>query len=123
MRKGLSALRRHPWALALPLQVLFLAAEALARPGGGHTFGGSSSSSSSSHDSGAGDGGGDGGELVFMLIRLIIYYPKVGIPLLLVAAFFWWKVSRERNEAWATSRPKPVAPTSQLQAIRVADPD
>jgi predicted lipid-binding transport protein (Tim44 family) len=58
-----------------------------------------------------------------MLIRLIIYYPKIGIPLLLVAAFFWWKVSRERSEAWATSRPKPVAPTSQLQAIRAADPD
>jgi len=125
MRKRLSALLRQPWALVLPLQVLFLAGVALARPGGGHTFGGSSSSSGSSHNSGSGsgDGGGDGGELVFMLIRLIIYYPKIGLPLLLVAAFFWWKVSRERNEAWATSRPKPVAPTAQLQAIRAADPE
>ncbi len=82
--------------------VLGLVGSALARPGGGQTFGSGSGDDYSGGGSG-GDGGGDGGELIMLLIRLVFYYPKLGIPLLLIAAFIWWRMRSNVPEAWATS--------------------
>ena len=73
-----TALRRWlPWALALVL--LLVAADALARVGGGQDF--------SRRPSGGGGGSGGDGipiELVFLLVQLVIEYPAIGLPLLLV---------------------------------------
>ncbi|HNC44227.1 MAG TPA: hypothetical protein PLU80_08675, partial [Acidobacteriota bacterium] len=66
-------------------------ASGAARPGGGHSYGGSRSS-------GGGSGGGGGGEGLFFLLelifRLIFYYPKIGIPLLLIVIVWFLYSSR-----------------------------
>jgi hypothetical protein len=101
------------------LSVLLSASQALARPGGGHTFGGGSSDDWG----GGGGGGGDGGaELIYLLIRLVFYYPKLGIPLLLIAAYFWWKLKRARPESWTSSHSPDhgFSPSSAAAPIRRA---
>ena len=67
--------------------LLVLAEEAFARAGGGQSYSGGSSRRGSGGGSG---GGGDGVfELIFWVIRLIIYYPQIGLPVAgLVVAFF-----------------------------------
>jgi len=70
----------------LGLWLTALALPALARVGGGESYSGGGSSHS-------GDGGGDGGAIGFileLLIRLIFYYPQVGIPLLIVCAIIYY---------------------------------
>ena len=83
IRSGLIWLRERlltPFLLVNPLVCLFLfvgAADALARAGGGGRYSGGRS--------GGGGGGGDGAIfLIFHLFRLCIYYPKVGIPVLVI---------------------------------------
>src|SRR5256885_1373995 len=85
--------------LILLLFILFIFTEAYARVGGGHSYSGGSRS----RGGGGGDGGGGGG-LVWLLIRLlidlVIYYPAIGIPLLIitiVVAFYLF--SSQRNQA------------------------
>ncbi|MCA9775975.1 MAG: hypothetical protein KC800_04635, partial [Candidatus Eremiobacteraeota bacterium] len=67
------------WLTALSLPVL-------ARVGGGESYSGGGSSHS-------GGGGGDGGAIGFileLLIRLIFYYPQIGIPLLIFCAVIYY---------------------------------
>jgi predicted lipid-binding transport protein (Tim44 family) len=76
--------RLLPLVVIALLAVLLLAqlldpTEALARVGGGQSYGGSSHSSSSSHSGGG--GGGGGGDLVFFLLWLCIEHPVIGIPI------------------------------------------
>lgn len=61
----------------------------VARVGGGESYSGGGSSYSSS----SGGGGGDGFGLLFeLLIRLIFYYPKIGIPVLIgVGLWFYFQ--------------------------------
>ncbi|NCG19571.1 MAG: TIM44-like domain-containing protein [Rhodobacterales bacterium] len=63
-----------PWLLVLVTLVL-VASSAEARVGGGQSFSG-----------GGGGGGGGGGdvELILLLIELVIRYPQVGVPLLII---------------------------------------
>jgi hypothetical protein len=116
------------WLLAIGL--------AWARPGGGETFSGPS-------DSGSGDstghGNGDNGvELVIFLLRLILVYPKVGVPLALIALVVFVVLSKKRDlESWDTPHQAhvavvPVRVRSQGQArtlvprlseLRALDPD
>ena len=78
--------------LALALTLL-VALDADARPGGGQGYSGGGSS-----HSGGGGGGGDGAGIIFeLLIRLIIYYPQVGIPLTLIVIIIF--VVRARHGA------------------------
>jgi hypothetical protein len=75
---------------------------ALARPGGGESFSGGG---------GHGGGGGGGGELVFELIwfalRLIIYYPQIGLPLLaiVVIALLVGAWRQHQNKDWDSGPP------------------
>jgi predicted lipid-binding transport protein (Tim44 family) len=71
---------------------LFAALEAEARVGGGQTFGGGGGSGRSS-----GGGGGGDGELVFLVIRLLIYYPQLGVPIAIVA-IGWWLYTAQQNQ-------------------------
>lgn len=85
-----------------PLIVFFLLATlstAWARVGGGESYSGGGSSSSSS------GGGGDGqfiGLILELIIRLIFYYPMIGIPLLIGVAIMWFyfQKSSQNSEAF-----------------------
>lgn len=79
--------RTSPWLLVAALGrglalVLLLATEVAAQAGGGGSFGGGGGS--------GGDGDGGDGEflfyLVYLLIRLVIEFPLLGIPLLILVA-------------------------------------
>src|SRR5688572_17703575 len=111
------------WRL-LALAVLFVPALADARPGGGDSYSGGGG-----HDSGG--GGGDGGdnaiifELIFQLIRLCFYYPKVGIPLLLLVCgilFYGW-YQKQKNKDWDSGPPVQLEWSTSLDDLRRVDPD
>lgn len=88
----------------------------LARPGGGQSYDGGGGGG---HGSGGGDGDGGGGELIFLIIRLIFYYPQLGIPLA-VGATIWYVAShRKRAENWDTSS---YASSQGFEGERRADP-
>ena len=62
--------------------------EADARVGGGDSYGGGSRSSGGGYRS-SGGGGGDAGflfDILYFILRLVIRYPRVGIPMLLIFA-------------------------------------
>jgi len=89
--------------LAIAVAILLaLASVALARPGGGESFSGGG---------GHGGGGGGGAELVFELIywtlRLIIYYPQVGLPLLgiIIVAICVSAYRQHQNKDWDSGPP------------------
>lgn len=65
--------------------LLVTAVNLYARAGGGQSYGGSGGSGGLS---GGGSGGGDGGALVMMLIYLVIRYPCIGIPLVIIIIIF-----------------------------------
>lgn len=76
------------WSLLLFALILInvLVSEiAFARAGGGHGYSGGGGGGRS------GGGGGGEAELIWLLIRLIIYYPHIGIPLAIVVAVLAWK--------------------------------
>ncbi len=69
--------RFSPVAVFVLILLITTAGIALARAGGGQSYGGSRTGGSS--------GGGDGlGGLIYFLIRLCIEYPAIGIPLVIV---------------------------------------
>lgn len=122
-------LRSMPVWAARILPMLLVLAEAgrvLARPGGGHTFG-------DGDDFGGGDGGGGddgGGELIVLLLRLAFSYPELGLPLLLVGLFLWWRMNRDGAQPWATAhavreatRPARSRGVADLNVLRGHDPD
>lgn len=107
--------------------VLTFALTAWARPGGGQTFGSGDDGSSGGGDGG---GGGGGGELIYLLLRLVFAYPKLGIPLLLVALYIWWKMQQAQPESWTSSHvsARPAVTRSQqaplaLDTLQHLDPD
>jgi len=72
-------------AAPLVLTLLFLSPLAWGRAGSGEQYhGGSDSYGSHGHDDSSG-----GIYIVYFLLRLVFAYPKVGIPLLLLAIGFW----------------------------------
>lgn len=109
-------------ALALVL-VGALAGLALARPGGGESFSGGGG-----HSSG-GSGGGGGGqlafELVFWILRLVIYYPVIGLPLLgLVIAGVVISARRQhKNKDWDSGPPVQLKRAVRLDKLRARDPE
>jgi len=106
--------------LALALVLLAHAGLAHARPGGGESFSG-----------GGGHGGSGGGgagvifELVIQLIRLTIYYPQVGLPLLAILAIVLivGYVQNQRNKDWNSGPPVPLAKSREPRAVLKVDPD
>ncbi len=113
----MKALRTSLWALAL---VAALAALAEARPGGGESYSGGGGH-------GGGGGGGDGGallELVFHLIRLCIYYPKVGLPILAIVIGFilYSAYKKAQNKDWDSGPPVQLQRAIDLEPLRRLDP-
>ncbi len=74
------------------LLALFVGADALARPGGGQSYGGGGGGGG-----GGGSGGGGGGgeaEIVYLLVRLIMWNPAVGVPVAVVVFGVYFYVKR-----------------------------
>jgi hypothetical protein len=92
-------------ALIFVLVWVALPAMLFARAGGGQSYSGSHSSyhSSGSH-SGGGGGSGDGfGWAVYMLVRLCIFHPFVGLPLVIVIVIFALYVYRNGQSSYQSS--------------------
>jgi hypothetical protein len=79
-------MRTRAATLLIVVALLGLSASAAARPGGGETYSSGSGERSRGHDN---DDDGDGGAAIALLIELCFRYPKVGLPLLLVALLFF----------------------------------
>lgn len=75
--------------------LLILASGAFARAGGGGSYGGSSSG-------GGGSGGGGAGYIFYLLIRLAIYKPLIGVPLLIVVIILMIKFGRKAKGGYET---------------------
>lgn len=91
------------------LLVLFIALlgaeEAWTRPGGGSSFGGGGGGGFSGGGSSGGGGGGDG---LGALIYLVIQYPQVGIPLLVIVVAFkiYQNINRPKGTVHSTAPPQ-----------------
>ncbi len=116
-------------AAAIGIALLLVAAVALARPGGGHSFSGGF------HGGGGSSGGGGVGALVEILIWLVLTHPRIGIPVVLVVVTVALvrKVGKSALKGWSTTTPAQVAqvqqvqqaaavPRSRLDQIRSVDP-
>jgi len=86
--------------LPVLLLALLVAGVAEARVGGGHSYGGGGGSGYSGGRSGGfsgGGGGSGGGDLLGLLLWLCIEHPIIGIPTLLVAAFYFVHQQKKAN--------------------------
>ena len=120
----LSSLSTLPGSLGPGL----LALPALAQAGGGGSFG---LGRDGGGFGGGFDGDGDGvGMVLYLLLRLVLRYPAVGVPLLVVAAVVfvagtragWWK-HQERVIARQAPRRRAAASGRAAEALRAGDPD
>ena len=75
--------------------LLILASGAFARAGGGGSYGGSSGG-------GGGNGGGGAGYIFYLLIRLAIYKPLIGVPLLIVVIILMIKFGKKAKGGYET---------------------
>lgn len=116
--------------VALGLLVVLCAMTADARPGGGESYSGGNRSRGGG---GGGNGGGGGdGELVWLVIRLVLYYPQVGVPVAIVAGVAWFAMNRSRLTTWqSSSAPASAAGegraletgAADIEALRAQDPE
>lgn len=113
------------------LAFLALSDAVFGRVGGGQSYSGGGYSSSSSSSGGSSDGDGIG-ILIELLIRLVIYYPSIGIPLVIVIAVVWYSRSRQtagdaafKNlQQWSSSNNVARAPAPpDLEKFREHDPN
>ena len=106
------------------LLALFVATDALARPGGGDTYSGDSSGDS---------GGGDGG-VPFALVRLLVWllfeHPIIGVPVTIAVIAWYWHTTQQkkRSRGWDAGEPRrpPVRPLSArrtLERLKTIDPN
>lgn len=95
---------------------LLFSTEALARVGGGQSYGG-----------GSGGGGGDGGgagALVYLLVRFLIWltfeHPAIGIPLdiIVIAAAIYWFTRRTKQDIRVTPAVAPLDAVSTVMQQR-----
>jgi len=114
-----AARRRTVWtALALGCLLgaaLLATAPAFARMGGGQDYG---SGSSGGGGGGSYDGGGGiSADLIILLIRLVIQYPKVGVPVVLIV--IGYAVIKMKM---AKGRPVPLRAAAAARAMTAAAP-
>ncbi len=102
---------------------LLIADPADARAGGGHSYSGGGGS-------GGGSGGGGEADLIFFLIRLIIYYPSIGIPVTIIVIIVVVKGYHKGEDAWVDhtiGKAARIAPDTQavaaLTELKKRDPD
>ena len=110
--------------IALGLTAL-VAAIADARPGGGESYSGGGGHSSGG---GGGGGGGDGGnvfELVYWLIRLIIYAPQIGLPVLalVIGVVVYGAYKQQKNKDWDSGPPVTLKRAASMDPLRRVDPE
>ena len=125
--------RRHRWLVgAVALAAIALPMIAWARPGGGDSYSGGGGHGGGGGGGGGGSSGGssgDGGaifELIFQLIRLCVYYPKIGIPvvLILIAIIAYGAWVKHKNKDWDSGPPVELAESiTSIDAITRVDPD
>lgn len=103
--------------------MVFVAASAFARVGGGESFSGGGGGSS-----GGGDDGG-AAELVFYILRFLIWltieHPAIGIPVDIIVLVFvirWW-LKKDDKSVLTISTSAPVTPPKRLDALRRFDPN
>src|SRR5262245_57913017 len=91
------ALKARPLFMFVALfGVGLLATDAIARVGGGQSYGGGSS--------GGGGGGGGGGALVYALVRFLIWltieHPVIGIPvdIIVIGALIYWFTRKTKQD-------------------------
>jgi uncharacterized Zn finger protein (UPF0148 family) len=91
------------------------------RPGGGDSFSG-----------GGGHGGGGGGgsagmifELIWWIFRLILYYPAIGLPLLVavIGYFLWSAYKNHQNKDWDSGPAVELRRAVPVTGLRRLDPD
>ncbi len=109
-------------ALALLVMVAGLAH---ARPGGGESYSGGGGFGGGGGGGGDGDGGGAILELAFHLVRLCIYYPQIGLPLLaIIIGYFGFSAWKQRkNKDWDSGPPVELKQAISLAPLRRPDPD
>ena len=106
--------------LALPV----LAGVALARPGGGDSYSGGGG-----HGGGSSGGGGGGVgvafELIFHLIRLIIYVPQIGIPIVCIILGFviYSAYKQHKNKDWDSGPPVQLKRAISANEVKRLDPE
>ncbi len=113
--------RRAPLIVFL---LLALVAIAEARPGGGGGFSGGGGHGGGS----SGGGGGDAAavfELIYHLVRLCIYYPYIGFPLVAILLALWIRSAyiKHRDKDWDSGPPIELKRPVPLDPIRTIDPD
>lgn len=107
-------------SLAFVALLVFGIDDAMARPGGGHSYSGGSSGS------GGGDGGDGGGALLYLLMRLIFEMPQVGIPLAIVVGVVVFKAKTNNSSLSDWESGESIASYEQtidLGSIRSIDPN
>ncbi len=110
--------RRTALAIAI---LVGLTGIALARPGGGQSFSGGGG-----HSSGGGGGGaGAAFELIYWTLRLIIYYPQLGLPLLIgvIVWLIWSAYQKNRNKDWDSGPPVELERAIALTEVQRVDPE
>lgn len=103
---------------------LLVALDAAARPGGGHTYSGGGGGHVGG--GGGGGGGGDGGAIFFLvraLIELCIYYPAIGIPIVLALAGGFIVVSMRNQSSHDWDGPSRAAVMASQFGVRSQAPD
>ncbi|MEO7330125.1 MAG: hypothetical protein ABI193_16240, partial [Minicystis sp.] len=113
MRRTLSP--RAALGLATGAALLLLAAESLARPGGGQSFGGGSKSGGGS----SGGGGGGGAGLIIDLLFLLVRYPAIGVPvLIIVIVFFAVTKAKEgwKQSGWSSNQGESLSSSTRAHA-------
>lgn len=124
---------RHVLAVAAAAGLALLALEAAARPGGGQGYSGGGGGGGFS---GGGSSGGDdaAGVILYLLLRLIVAYPQLGVPLLIVALIFgYWRIHHAnelRRDNWSGGhvhdhgeRVAPRPRSVSLDKLRGRDPE
>ncbi len=79
-------------AMAALCAAALMPEEALARPGGGQNFSGGGGGG------GLGGGGGGDGAIVYFLLWLVIRYPHIGIPVVIVVGIGWFVMNRRKGD-------------------------
>lgn len=109
--------------------LLLLVDFALARVGGGQSYSGGGSSYSGG---GGGSGGGEAiGFLLELLIRLIFYYPAIGIPLLIAVVVGYFFITRSSStdqqfqalQKWSSDNSVQRRRPPSLDNLRMNDPN
>ncbi len=115
--------------LLIALGLLALVASlADARPGGGESYSGGGGHGGGGGGGGGSGGGGNGGgvfELVYWLIRLIIYAPQIGLPILaiVIGIVVYGAYKQQKNKDWDSGPPVTLKRAASMDPLRRVDPE